>query len=381
MKSDICIVVIGYNRSNSLARCLNRLNECYFTKNVDLYISVDNSTENIDTVSIADSFVWKYGDKFTVLHKNRLGLRKHVLTCGDIVNNENYNGIIMLEDDIYVAKDFFTFASQCIRQYDNCLDIAGISLYNHSWNINSKLPFYPIFEGDDVYFMQYAQSWGQAWSKRMWNDFINWYNQNNQWDNSDITLPRNVLNWPDSSWLKYFIKYCCKNKKYFVYPYQSLSTNFSDIGEHNTSNNKSMQRSLSASINHTYRLPSLHNSKAIYDCFFENLYLTKFLGYDNLCIDLYGKKQENKKYILTTKHLNYKILKKYAMDLKPIELNILNDLSGEEIFLYDSSKIQKNVKNNSDILNYYWQDYDLVKSFKLIFKKICYRFLCKIKKG
>lgn len=369
MKSDICIVVIGYNREKSLKRCLDRLNECVFEQEVDLYISIDNSVENKKTTSIAKNFIWQNGTKYMLLHQKRLGLKQHVLNCGDIVNQNGYKGIIMLEDDIYVANDFFNYVTQCLDKYDICENIAGISLYKHDWNINSKLPFQPIYEGADVFFLQYAQSWGQAWSKRMWNEFKNWYIENDTWDKNCNYLPYNVRNWPENSWLKYCIKYCAIKQKFFVYPFNSLSTNFSDVGEHNLIKGNSMQRMLSHANNKIYKFIDVEESQSVYDCFFENIYLKKYLDEKNITIDLYGKKFTHERYVLTTKKLRHKILKDFALDLKPMELNVLYNIQGTGIFLYDTSI---NIKNSgkANLINYFWYDFDIKDSLKLLMRKI-----------
>ena len=245
------------------------------------------------------------------------------------------------------------------------------------------MPFYPINDGSDVFYMQYAQSWGQAWSKKMWNSFYNWYLENLEWDKEVSFLPDNVLNWSDKSWLKYFIKYCVVSNKYYVYPYQSLSTNFSEIGEHNKNSNLSMQRDLSYASDNKYKFSVFDDSIAKYDCFFENIYLKSLYDYDNTTIDLYSKKKINKKYLLSTTKLTYQIIKKYGLYLKPIELNILNQIPGNDIFLYDTSKksINSNAKGNYKLLNYYWYNFDVLESLKYLFGKIKNYIIDRLSRG
>ena len=54
----------------------------------------------------------------------------------------------------------------------------------------------------------------------------------NQNFNYSEKIPEYLNGWPESSWLKYHTRYCIETDRYFVYPYVSLSTNFSDAGEH-----------------------------------------------------------------------------------------------------------------------------------------------------
>lgn len=79
-----------------------------------------------------------------------------------------------------------------------------------------------------------------------------------------------------------------EKNKYFVYPYNSFSTKFGDIGTH------FKRRS------HRFQVPL------------------------SLSVDLYATKKEEsyKRYVLTTKKMNYKIINMYDLTMKPIEDNI-----------------------------------------------------------
>ena len=64
---------------------------------------------------------------------------------------------------------------------------------------------------------------------------------------------------------------------------------------------------------------------------------------ENLLIDLYGTKQyTDSRYILTTKNLNYEIIKSFALSFHPIEYSIINNIEGFGIFLYDTNVEKKN---------------------------------------
>ena len=109
------IVVVTYNRPESLKRLLSSLiNADYQEQNIPLIISIDyqNSNEHDKVVEIAKSFVWAKGPKLIVNHTENLGLRNHVLKCGDLVYD--YGSIIMLEDDIFVSQQFYNYTAQTI---------------------------------------------------------------------------------------------------------------------------------------------------------------------------------------------------------------------------------------------------------------------------
>ena len=88
------------------------------------------------------------------------------------------------------------------------------------------------------------------------------------------------------------------------------------------------------------------NPTVKYDGFFESelLYDVLNLSPEECCLDFYGDKQnrEGKRYWLSREIKNYKIIKSYALQLKPFELNIINGRDGDDLFLYDTSVVQTN---------------------------------------
>ena len=104
----IPIVVVAYNRPNSLKRILNSVGDAYYPNNkeIELIISIDYSGEN-HCLNEANNFIRKYGKKTIINHSHNRGLRNHIIQCGDIslVND----GVIILEDDCFVSKDFYNY--------------------------------------------------------------------------------------------------------------------------------------------------------------------------------------------------------------------------------------------------------------------------------
>ncbi len=346
------IVVVTYNRPASLLRLLSFLyNAVYEHENIPLVISIDyqDSTAHNNVVKIATDFNWKYGEKKVINHSKNLGLKEHVLSCGDL--SEQYESVIVLEDDIVVSPYFYNYAEAALRSYNDDTNIAGISLYGTEWSQVADRSFLPAHNGSDVYFFQHAQSWGQIWSKRMWQEFKEWYvAHKNLTINPNI--PDNIRNWSAKSWLKYHIWYCVEKNKYFVYPYVSLSTNYSDLGEHLKGDNTYFQVPLLTGKRENYHMPEFNKNSFKYDVFFERQDLGCFIGIKDeyLCTDLYGKKnnREKNRYWLTSVTADYKILKSFGLQLRPHELNVIFGIEGSEIFLYDTQTIEKNnkIKNN-----------------------------------
>lgn len=334
----IGIVVVGYNRIDCILRLLNRLNECdYPSDDIPLVISLDNCGNN-EIYNCAKNFEWIHGKKTVILQKEHIGLRLHILKCGDYINQYKWDAAIILEDDVYTAVSFYNYAKQAVSYYQNDEYIAGISLYSLTQNQTVRFPFSATFSQYDAYFIQLAQSLGQVWTKKQWESFSGWYSKNSAPFFECQNVPFNVCRWPETSWLKYHIRYCIEENKYFVYPYQSLTTNFGEIGTHCSQKLLSLQAPLQNLAKDHYRFPKLFENGVIYDAWCENCELGSILGFDDICIDLYGAKENfaNNRYWLTTLPKSYKIVQSFGMELRPIDMNIICKLPGNEIFLYDT---------------------------------------------
>lgn len=358
--SKLGIVVVGYNRLENLQRILNRLNDCnYEDDNLLLIVSLDNS--GMDSLPVfAKNFKWLHGDKYVKTFPQRLGLRQHILNCGNYLNEFNLDAISVFEDDIYPSNAFYNYMKQSVEFYKNDTEVAGISLYTHLWNMAANAPFNPVYQSNyDTFYLQYAQSWGQIWMRKQWNEFYEWYKNNKEYiDNKRI--PQSVSNWKETSWLKYHIKYCIEENKYFVYPYKSLTTCFSDVGEHAIIKSTTYQVPLENSMDKKYNFPMLDGSSIRYDAFFESLNVYEHLNLEaaNLVVDLYGAKRsfQSGNYVLTTEVIEEPIIRSYGLELRPIEMNIYCDIPGNEIFLYKISSDQVLRNKKSDLTKWIYNN-------------------------
>ena len=346
---NVPIVVVAYNRPRSISRILKSLSEAEYSKNnIDLIISIDNG-DNSEVLNIANDFKWNFGAKNVIYQETNLGLRNHILKCGDLTNK--YDAIILLEDDLYVSKNFYFFACQSLEFSKENNNIAGVSLYNHQLNVHTKDIFSPIEDGYDNWYFQFASSWGQAWTKGQWQGFKKWYEQN-QTLNEAIIIPQNVKNWSDKSWLKFYISYMVELNKFFLYPKVSMTSNFSDAGTHMGQDTTIYQVPLYFGQKRAFNFSDLETSNSVYDSFFENLELHEILGYskEEISIDLFGSKPPIKsRYLLTTRIADFQIVRSFGRSLKPIDANVILGVDGQDIFLYDTT-IPK--ENNIKVGNY-----------------------------
>jgi hypothetical protein len=227
--------------------------------------------------------------------------------------------------------------------------------------------------GYDTYFMKCAQSWGQIWMKRQWQEFMLWYTEHNTEFQDTEELPPTICSWSSKSWLKHHIRYCIEQNKYFVYPYVSLSSNCGEYGTHLDFSTPVFQRPLSSkSFDYTYQFPDLNQTSVKYDGFleFELLYNYININREELCVDLNRSKHNylNKRYLLTTRALNYKIIKSFGLAYQPMEENVIKRCEGNSIFLYDTyTKANKPVENKR-LLYAYYNRVDIFASTRRLFK-------------
>lgn len=337
----IGIIAIGYNRPDSIGRLLDRLNACdYPHDRVPLVVSLDNSGKP-DVYDAASAFSWARGPYQVVLQPRRMGCKNHILHCGSYMEQYGWDAAIVLEDDVYPSVAFYQYALQAVTHYRDDDRIAGIALYAMPQNQTVRLPFAPALSEYDAYFMQLAQSCGQVWMKRQWKAFADWYAAHSERFTEAPGVPANVCRWPETSWLKYHIRYCVETGKYFVYPYQSLTTNFSDVGQHTGVASNTLQTHLQQRARAAYLFPNLDTAPVVYDVWHENLRIPEALKLksEEVCVDIFGGKgnPEKKRYWLTTLSRPYKVERSFALSLYPMDMNVLCGLEGDQIILYDTN--------------------------------------------
>ncbi|TWU37655.1 hypothetical protein Q31b_44430 [Novipirellula aureliae] len=323
------IVVCAFDRPSSLTRLLKSLAEAeYRGYTPTLHISVDFSgtSKNEATIEIAKRFQWKHGECVVDIKTENLGLKKHVLSCGDL--SAKYGSVIVLEDDLFVSPCFYLFAHQCVQEFGNHPRIAGISLHRHRSNFNLNLPFDAADDGSDVFFMRVAQSWGQLWTHSQWKSFRHWLDANPDAGNSAQLQPT-VRGWGAKSWLKLFMAYLIENDLYMVYPRTSLTTNFSEAGTHVKRKRPLGQVPLMERIN-TVRFPDSFDRSIRYDEFFERQpeSMRRWpldLPPGDVDLNLYGAKSPDsirKKFVIAPGDGSSAIAS-FPLQMRPLELNLL----------------------------------------------------------
>lgn len=357
-KEKIAIVVVGYNRIKSMRRLLNSLaNAHYEHDDIPLVISIDCSGDT-ELYQYVQQFDWKHGSKYVNIQDKRLGLKNHIIQCGDLT--KYFRAIILLEDDIFVSEYFYQYVEQAVDFYYDEDRIGGISLYQNEMDGGTPICF--MNDGSDTYLKAAAASWGECWTDRQWEGFRTWYDHFSDDGFKELDMPENVKKWP-KAWSKYYMAYLVANGRYFVFPQISHTTCFGDAGEHSSSSSNIGQANLLCG-QPQYRFKPF-DEMTRYDAYWTNEAVYQWIGLskDELCVDFYCSKINIRKcrYILTPSKLSLKIVRSFGMTMRPIELNVKYAIEGRELFLYDSVDGEACAASTGlpwNISNYYLRGYN-----------------------
>lgn len=362
------IVIVGYNRPDSIIRLINSINQAaYPFSNIELIVSIDECPLSHEVEKAAKSVKWMHGSMHIRRFPERQGLRNHVLKCGDL--SCKYGAVIVLEDDLLVSPSYYMYAREAINQYATCEKIAGVSLYSHGWNGYANLQFLPVHNEYDAYLGQFSITWGQCWTKKQWMTFREWYAQNEgNLPKQDNRMPKDILKWSSQSWGKYFASYIVDKDLFYVIPYISLTTNFSEIGQHNTKVDSTHQVSILKGKKTNYIFPDYINAIK-YDLFFERIFsdMDRIAGIpgNKICVNLNSIKNDSlgKEYILSIDEMDLPIENTYGLSMHPIDLNVDYDIHGNiiKLFRIDNHTRQINTKQvtkerrDYELYGYSWQ--------------------------
>ena len=164
------IVIFTYNRLYTLQQLVSSLKQCYLSEESELYIFSDGPKNVMDDESI--KHIRAYIIKITGFKKvtsfnfdKNLGLANSII--GGVTKMfENFDSVIVLEDDLQVSKNFLQYMNDSLPYFKNEKRVFSISGYNipMSESLNYKYYTYLTFR---------ASSWGWASWRDRWQT-IDW---------------------------------------------------------------------------------------------------------------------------------------------------------------------------------------------------------------
>lgn len=172
------IVVFGFNRPDALKNTIVSLLNNEEAKFSDLFVFVDGPREGRvgekEKVKEVREYV-KSITGFKSLHytfsENNKGLADSIIRGVSEVINQ-YDRVIVLEDDLVLMPNFLNFLNQGLDYYENNQKV--MSVCGHSCKVQTPVD-YPY----DAYFFTRSSSWGWATWKDRWN-LVDW--ELNNWD-------------------------------------------------------------------------------------------------------------------------------------------------------------------------------------------------------
>lgn len=335
MSDHPAIVIQTYQRPQALSRLLASLDRAIYDQPTTLIVSIDQAQGDHDgegvaaVTRLAKEFAWRHGRKQIIAHSTNLGLTAHHLYCQSLI--EEVGPIILLEDDLVVSATFHQYSTVAMRAYREDLRVAGVSLNALWYNGLTRQPFIPVPDAFDVFFLQLSTPQGQVYTPEQWRPYRAWLAANDQPVPGDSGLHELLAGLPATDWLPTRDRYLLESGCVYVYPRQSQTVNFGDVGTHFDQETNFFQVPLQQ-LRERFRFASLDESMAVYDSFFEMRpdrlsRLAPRLRDYSFSVDLYATKQPGQldgAYVVTTRPVRRAVWTAGKW-LLPLETNLFGE--------------------------------------------------------
>lgn len=222
------VVVFAFNRPEKLLKCLNKLSNCSGAACTDVYVVIDGPRNlgDVDQVKSCSDVARRFKNRFARLdiqqRATNLGLARSIL-LGVSTRLEQYNKVIVLEDDLIVQGDFLQYMNEALNVFEFQRNIGSISAYG---------PFIGEHSSEVVYLNKRSSSWGWAtwqdrWERVDWDITLDPYKNVSTFINCLLSgqdlfrMMRAFNKGKISSWSVRFTYFHWIQGLYCVYPYNS----------------------------------------------------------------------------------------------------------------------------------------------------------------
>lgn len=364
------IVVNAFRRPLSLQRLLKSLLLANIEQDTHIVFSLEYGAAD-EVVKQVTEFKWPYGNKTILTKDEKLGLINHFIFCGDLT--AKYGTIIYLEDDLFVGTDFQKYTHAVLAAYGDEQQLAGFSLNALWFNGYLHQPFRPVDDGNPCFFLQVPWYQGQVYTARQWQHFRDWYN-NYKGVNHTLQMHPVFKNYQlTDDWFPVKTQYLIETGNYYCFPRVAQCVNFGDKGTHFKNKTDFFQTELALHFADS-KFKGFADSLAVYDSFFELLPSRfKVLASELMDIDFEADLNATKDISLVTSEYlitpvkPVKYLRKYALDMRPQELNIVYNIEGEYFYLAKRKDIPGAAARNNIFYNqfYYHNRFKLTRKQKI----------------
>jgi hypothetical protein len=235
------IIILAYNRPESLQRCLGSLSRAnYLGKRVNLTIYIDGPLSNltIENLKIGSRWEWSYGSKRIFQRSRNYGV------FGQWFNSlENSSSALVIEDDVVVSSEFYRAISAVLPRINDSF-IYGIAFQRAQWQlgITEKGSFRRLDLVDSTHFpfifgYPAVGTWGQVIFPRHFANFKAWYSLVPKKQKIDGLIHEK---WRSERrgdiWSYWFTRYALEHNlynAYFNFPNgEALSTSYREFGKY-----------------------------------------------------------------------------------------------------------------------------------------------------
>lgn len=229
---DLRIIVVVYNRPQSLERLLNSLNEAdYFKHKVFLEVWIDRSKKDGSihnaTYYAASKFKFLHGEYMVHNHTKHVGIYGQWIGTWNPAPDSNEIAVI-LEDDLSVSRHFYRWLINVHRKYDDRMDLAGYALQGRSMKHGGAAGNLRGTDKDVCFMYPILGTWGYSPHRKNWLRFVEWY-RNVSRDQTFQPLVPGILpsQWwtifqkqgkTEGMWSMWHIYYAWNNKLWTLYP-------------------------------------------------------------------------------------------------------------------------------------------------------------------
>jgi len=135
-KVDLRIIVITFNRPESLLKLLNSLNSLALDNQsavMEIWIDRDRKSHKVhnQTVTLASEFQWSKGPTRVHVHETHVGLYGQWINTWRPLDNSDEELAMFLEDDLSVSKYAYRWVRAVFQAYGERTDFAGASLVGY----------------------------------------------------------------------------------------------------------------------------------------------------------------------------------------------------------------------------------------------------------
>ena len=263
----IPVALFVYNRPIHLEKTISYLRSNFGASETVLYIFSDGSKneEDKNQVEKVRELILNITEfKKIFIHENEInkGLAKNIIDGINLVF-ENYDEIIVLEDDLITSPYFLQYMNEALQMYKSNESVCQVVGYSYFEKYIKE------FDLQETFFVRGADCLGWGTWKRSWKDFHEDsahlykqivsqklqkdFNRNNTYDY--ISLLRIQFQNFKTSWAINWYAICFLNNKYTLYPSKSLVYHIgNDTQASNYKNAKMLSDPLDIPLNMTDKI-------------------------------------------------------------------------------------------------------------------------------